>query len=171
MPACRGKKFQSLPEVSSLSLHSHFSAYRRCVGSTVSYLFRTTGQVLGVALSSTLTQSLLAKNLRKRITVPDADEVRLYPLPLPVPPRASSGIRLTRHPTKTDHLQNPRLDGVHPHARPRAKKKSDGQLGAGAQSRVHGADRAYPSLLLLLPLPPPPLPPPPPVSLFRVTRF
>ncbi|KAF8209329.1 MFS general substrate transporter [Mycena galopus ATCC 62051] len=33
----------------------------------ISYLFRTTGQVLGVSLSATLTQTLLARNLRARI--------------------------------------------------------------------------------------------------------
>ncbi|KAJ7359512.1 MFS general substrate transporter [Mycena albidolilacea] len=33
----------------------------------ISYLFRTTGQVLGVSLSATLTQSLLVRNLRARI--------------------------------------------------------------------------------------------------------
>ncbi|KAJ7071800.1 MFS general substrate transporter [Mycena belliarum] len=40
----------------------------------LSYLFRTTGQVLGVSLSAALTQTLLARNLRARITGPDADE-------------------------------------------------------------------------------------------------
>ncbi|KAJ6630347.1 MFS general substrate transporter [Mycena sp. CBHHK59/15] len=40
----------------------------------LSYLFRTLGQVLGVALSSALTQTLLAKNLRSRIIGPDADD-------------------------------------------------------------------------------------------------
>ena len=41
----------------------------------VSYLFRTTGQVLGVAVSSTITQSLLAKHLRERIIGSEAEEV------------------------------------------------------------------------------------------------
>ena len=41
----------------------------------VSYLFRTMGQVLGVALSSTLTQVLLARNLRQRIIGDGAEEV------------------------------------------------------------------------------------------------
>ncbi|KAF7339778.1 MFS general substrate transporter [Mycena venus] len=39
----------------------------------ISYLFRTTGQVLGVSLSAALTQALLARNLRARI--PDEDIV------------------------------------------------------------------------------------------------
>ncbi|KAJ7176127.1 MFS general substrate transporter [Mycena crocata] len=41
----------------------------------ISYLFRTTGQVLGVSLSATLTQALLARNLRARITGEGADEI------------------------------------------------------------------------------------------------
>ena len=39
------------------------------------YLFRTTGQVLGVSLSGALLQAILTKQLRKRITGPDAVEV------------------------------------------------------------------------------------------------
>ncbi|KAF9030985.1 MFS general substrate transporter [Hymenopellis radicata] len=45
------------------------------VATGLSYLFRSTGQVLGVALTSTVTQSLLAKNLRARIAGEDAEEV------------------------------------------------------------------------------------------------
>jgi len=37
----------------------------------ISYLFRTMGQVLGVSLSATLTQALLARNLRARISDED----------------------------------------------------------------------------------------------------
>ncbi|KAJ7310603.1 MFS general substrate transporter [Mycena albidolilacea] len=37
----------------------------------ISYLFRTMGQVLGVSLSATLTQTLLARNLRARISDKD----------------------------------------------------------------------------------------------------
>ncbi|KAJ7119114.1 MFS general substrate transporter [Mycena epipterygia] len=37
----------------------------------LSYLFRTSGQVLGVSLSAALTQTLLARNLRARIADPD----------------------------------------------------------------------------------------------------
>ncbi|KAJ7612101.1 MFS general substrate transporter [Roridomyces roridus] len=40
-----------------------------------SFLFRTTGQVLGVSLSGALTQTLLARNLRERITGPGASEL------------------------------------------------------------------------------------------------
>jgi len=39
------------------------------------YLFRTTGQVLGVSLSGALLQTILTKQLRKRITGPDAVEI------------------------------------------------------------------------------------------------
>lgn len=38
-------------------------------------MFRTTGQVLGVALSACLTQSILTRELNKGITGPGADEV------------------------------------------------------------------------------------------------
>ncbi|KAJ7647857.1 MFS general substrate transporter [Roridomyces roridus] len=41
----------------------------------ISYLFRTTGQVLGVSLSAALTQTLLARNLRARFTGPGASEL------------------------------------------------------------------------------------------------
>ncbi|KAJ7490930.1 MFS general substrate transporter [Mycena latifolia] len=41
----------------------------------ISYLFRTTGQVLGVSLSAALTQTLLARNLRARIVGAGADEI------------------------------------------------------------------------------------------------
>ncbi|KAG8881415.1 hypothetical protein FRB97_009610 [Tulasnella sp. 331] len=42
------------------------------VATGVTYLFRTTGQVIGVSLSGALLQSLLVKNLRERITGPGA---------------------------------------------------------------------------------------------------
>jgi hypothetical protein len=41
----------------------------------VSYMFRTTGQVLGVSLSGALTQAILQRELPKRITGPDAPEL------------------------------------------------------------------------------------------------
>jgi hypothetical protein len=47
----------------------------------VSYLFRTTGQVLGVSLSGALTQAILAKELGERITGEGAEEVCI-PFPL-----------------------------------------------------------------------------------------
>lgn len=42
---------------------------------TVTYLFRTTGQVLGVSLSGALVQSVLLHQLRKRITGPGSSDV------------------------------------------------------------------------------------------------
>ncbi|KAL6299123.1 vacuolar amino acid permease [Sparassis latifolia] len=47
------------------------------VATGITYLFRTTGQVLGVSLSGALLQSILTKKLRERIHGPDAMEVRL----------------------------------------------------------------------------------------------
>ena len=44
----------------------------------VSYLFRTTGQVLGVSLSGALTQAILAKELGERITGEGAEEVSIH---------------------------------------------------------------------------------------------
>jgi hypothetical protein len=43
--------------------------------SPVTYLFRTTGQVLGVSLSGTLLQTILLSKLRQRIHGPNAEEV------------------------------------------------------------------------------------------------
>jgi len=45
------------------------------VATGIIYLFRTTGQVLGVSLSGALLQAVLTKQLRKRITGPGAFEV------------------------------------------------------------------------------------------------
>ena len=47
--------------------------------SSVTYLFRTTGQVLGVSLSGALLQAILTAKLRERITGPDAYEVCVCP--------------------------------------------------------------------------------------------
>jgi len=41
----------------------------------ISYLFRTSGQVLGVSLTGALAQSILREELRKRIHVPGAEEL------------------------------------------------------------------------------------------------
>lgn len=45
------------------------------VATGLSYLFRTTGQVVGVAGSGAILQTLLARNLEERITGPGADEI------------------------------------------------------------------------------------------------
>jgi hypothetical protein len=42
----------------------------------VTYLFRTSGQVLGVSLGGALLQTVLTQKLRERITGPHAVEVR-----------------------------------------------------------------------------------------------
>ena len=44
---------------------------------SVSYVARTTGQVIGVALSGAITQSILNKELHNRIRGPDAAKVSL----------------------------------------------------------------------------------------------
>jgi hypothetical protein len=41
---------------------------------SVTYLFRTTGQVIGVSLSGALVQGVLLRELRQRITGPGADK-------------------------------------------------------------------------------------------------
>ena len=45
------------------------------VATGIMFLFRTTGQVLGVSLSGALLQTVLTTQLRKRITGPGASEV------------------------------------------------------------------------------------------------
>ncbi|KAH9077429.1 MFS general substrate transporter [Lactarius deliciosus] len=49
------------------------------VATGITYLFRTTGQVLGVSLSGTLLQSILLSKLRQRIHGPNAEEVISFP--------------------------------------------------------------------------------------------
>ena len=46
------------------------------VATGILYLFRTTGQVLGVSLSGAILQAVLTKQLQMRITGPGASEVR-----------------------------------------------------------------------------------------------
>jgi len=45
------------------------------VATGITYLFRTTGQVMGVAFTGAILQSFLLKNLRERITGPVAEEI------------------------------------------------------------------------------------------------
>lgn len=42
----------------------------------VTYLFRTTGQVLGVSMGAAIQQAVLLQKLRERIDIPGAEEVR-----------------------------------------------------------------------------------------------
>ncbi|KAF9569492.1 vacuolar amino acid permease [Agrocybe pediades] len=48
------------------------------VATGITYLFRTTGQVLGVSLSGAILQAVLLQKLRERITGPDAAQVTGY---------------------------------------------------------------------------------------------
>ena len=43
--------------------------------SLVTYLFRTTGQVIGVSISGAVLQSVLLRSLRAKITGPDAEDI------------------------------------------------------------------------------------------------
>ncbi|KAF8917008.1 major facilitator superfamily domain-containing protein [Mucidula mucida] len=63
-----GFGFSTVLTTTLLALFASVPREQIPVATGMSYLFRTTGQVLGVALSSTLTQGLLARNLRVRIT-------------------------------------------------------------------------------------------------------
>jgi hypothetical protein len=45
---------------------------------SISYLFRSTGSVIGVSLVSTVFQSKLKQYLEQSITGPDAQNVRLF---------------------------------------------------------------------------------------------
>ncbi|KIY71564.1 MFS general substrate transporter [Cylindrobasidium torrendii FP15055 ss-10] len=69
-----GFAFASVLTTTLLALFASVSRDNIPIATGVSYLFRTAGQVLGVALSSTLLQGLLASNLRARITGENADE-------------------------------------------------------------------------------------------------
>lgn len=68
-------KSLSRPEVRpSCSPAVSFLSVTQLLSTSVSYLFRTTGQVLGVSLTSALSQHVLAANLRARIIGPGAEE-------------------------------------------------------------------------------------------------
>ncbi|KAF8313424.1 vacuolar amino acid permease [Clavulina sp. PMI_390] len=58
-----------------IALISSVSREDMAVATGISYLFRTTGQVLGVSMSGALAQSILRTQLRSRINVPNADEL------------------------------------------------------------------------------------------------
>lgn len=82
----------------------------------VTYLFRTVGQVLGVAISSAIVQSVVQKDLVRTITGPEAPYVSGYPPP-------SSDIAVTKKKQKktpfgmvfiVDHLPYPSLNFCHP---------------------------------------------------------
>lgn len=62
-----------------LWLRKVFPAFDLTYFLSVSYVFRTIGQVLGVALSGALTQAVLTWELEKRIRGPNAEEVSCTP--------------------------------------------------------------------------------------------
>lgn len=55
--------------------HCKLTVRRAELKQGASYLFRYTGQVVGVGISSAIMQDVLAKELKKRISGPDAAEV------------------------------------------------------------------------------------------------
>lgn len=55
------------------------------INPAVTYLFRTTGQVLGVSLSGAILQAVLLRKLRERIQGPDAARVHPAVLELLLP--------------------------------------------------------------------------------------
>ena len=75
------------------------------------FLFRTTGQVLGVSLSGAIVQAVLTVQLRKRITGPEASEVWLslsfQPPAHPAYPRAQIIERIKRTTTIIPELPTP----------------------------------------------------------------
>lgn len=112
-----------------------------CGPSSVSYLFRTTGQVLGVSLSATLLQALLERNLRARI----ADEqVRL--------PCRSRTLSQETDPCSSplaDRSKDSRLDNIHSHAAGRPSAPGDRQLARLAPRHLrHHLWPGYPSARL-----------------------
>jgi len=64
-----------LPQVWLQAMIANVAREDIAVATGITYLFRTTGQVLGVSLSGALLQAILTKQLRKRITGPEAFEV------------------------------------------------------------------------------------------------
>jgi hypothetical protein len=97
---------------------SRFKTFNPLTGFTkprlvVSYLFRTSGQVLGVSLTGALAQSILREELRERIHGPGAEEVRRLqfdhgtPLMIAIiPPKL---IREIRHTTSIIRKLEPEL--------------------------------------------------------------
>ncbi|KAF8313422.1 MFS general substrate transporter [Clavulina sp. PMI_390] len=79
-----------------IGLISSVSREDMAVATGISYLFRTTGQVLGVSMSGALAQSILRTQLRERIHIPNADEL----------------IREIRHSTSIIRTLEPELQGA-----------------------------------------------------------
>ncbi|KAJ7723306.1 MFS general substrate transporter [Mycena maculata] len=70
-----GFGFASLLTTNLVALFASVQRDEIPLATGISYLFRTMGQVLGVSLSGALTQTLLARNLRARITGEGADDI------------------------------------------------------------------------------------------------
>lgn len=66
--------------LSTVALISAVSRADMAAATGMSYLFRYTGQVTGVAMSSAVMQSMLSSQLKKRITGPNAAEVSFFRL-------------------------------------------------------------------------------------------
>ena len=79
-PCGRHGQYVALPDPIPPPRASHLNWSR-----AVTYLFRTTGQVIGVSLSGALLQTVLTAKLRERIQGPDAASVRHRRPSLPPP--------------------------------------------------------------------------------------
>jgi hypothetical protein len=84
------------------SLHTIFT---RLTLPVVSYMFRTTGQVLGVSLASSIAQSVLTKRLVENLKGPDASKVR--------PSLTSQRGPIADLYVETDHHSDPTFDFFH----------------------------------------------------------
>ncbi|KAF8308605.1 vacuolar amino acid permease [Clavulina sp. PMI_390] len=71
-----GAGTSSLFGTTLIALISSVSREDMAVANGIYYLFRTTGQVLGVSMSGALAQGILRTQLRSRIDVPNAKEIR-----------------------------------------------------------------------------------------------
>ncbi|BEJ10924.1 hypothetical protein CspHIS471_0103460 [Cutaneotrichosporon sp. HIS471] len=73
-----GPMYFSLGAVTTLTIVALIADIGRehvAVATSLSYMFRTTGQVLGVSLSGALTQAVLQRELERRITGPGAQKI------------------------------------------------------------------------------------------------
>lgn len=71
----QGFGMSSLITTTLIAMIANVSKEDLAVATGITYLYRTTGQVLGVSLSGALLQAVLTKKLRERITGPGAPEI------------------------------------------------------------------------------------------------
>jgi len=71
----QGFGMSSLITTTLIAMIANVSKDDMAVATGITYLFRTTGQVLGVSLSGTLLQAILTTKLKERITGPGAAEL------------------------------------------------------------------------------------------------